>query len=360
MTQIAKQIGGSIRKNLIINGGSNIFQRSLDAPAITSGFFGADRFGTFRAGVSPTIRNFRSTTIPTGSNSVSPNSNAYENVVATPVVAAGDLREFQTTIEGYDIAPFAEQWLTLSFWFRATKAGTYCVFLQGNTGQGSWVEEFTVDTPNVFQFFEIPFFYSPIAIAAAGGAASSTTGGGLVLGITLVAGSTRQTATTGAWTSGNLFATSNQVNWAEIINETIYCHGMMLNPGTKALPFIRAGGGTFEDEFAAAQRYYEKSYKVDTAPGTITFPGSHRERSTTSASSQFYSIDFNVVKRATPTMTVYSPNTGNPNVFYNDSGLADVSGIADQIGQGHWNARTAAGLGGDSLVSFQWTADSEF
>lgn len=54
---------------------------------------------------------------------------------------------------------------------------------------------------------------------------------------------------------------------------------VIIVPQTAAVPisFVRAGG-TWAEEFQLCQRYYEKSYEADTAPGTLTTPhkdGSH-------------------------------------------------------------------------------------
>ena len=60
-----------------------------------------------------------------------------------------------------------------------------------------------------------------------------------------------------------------------VLNAEVQITGVMLNIGTSAAPFQRAGG-TIGGELALCQRYYEKSYGQDVVPGTAnSLAGSH-------------------------------------------------------------------------------------
>ena len=115
-------------------------------------------------------------------------------------------------------------------------------------------------------------------------------------------------------------------------------------------------GSTFEGEFRACQRYYEKSYNVNDPPGTVA--GSYCAGFATASGAFVYSMPFKSIKRATPTTVVYNPNSGATGSVYTYQ-LLNVTAIIGGTTQGYTlnnNASAAAGVG----YSFHWTADSEF
>ena len=93
----------------------------------------------------------------------------------------------------------------------------------------------------------------------------------------------------------------------------------------------------FDQELAAVQRYWEKSYDYGTALGTIDSGGasfiSIRGGSTVGGTTAFYKVQ----KRVTPAITMYSTQTGA-------SGKIRDANAADQTPT----------LAGNGLNSFQW------
>jgi len=136
----------------------------------------------------------------------------------------------------------------------------------------------------------------------------------------------------------------------------------MLNKGGKAYPFVRHGG-SFASELAACQRYYQKSYPVDTAPDSGLAGGSFQSNIIADTSNQnYYHIPFPVTMRATPTAytysTVASQGTGK---YYNSTDAATNAATVVDAGTNGFSWRPNSGTNqniGD-YVRCQWTAEAE-
>jgi hypothetical protein len=59
-----------------------------------------------------------------------------------------------------------------------------------------------------------------------------------------------------------------------------------------------------------AQRYYEKSYDTETNPGTATENGAEMILNARNPGNPHKYTSFKVTKRTTPTLTIYSSQTG--------------------------------------------------
>jgi hypothetical protein len=134
---------------------------------------------------------------------------------------------------------------------------------------------------------------------------------------------------------------------------------VMLNIGTSAAPFKRAGG-TIGGELSLCQRYYEKSYSVDTAPGTSPNVVGSTAYSP-SIANLIFPVRFSVVKRVTPSsIIVYSPATGAPNTIRNESAGSELAIGTSQSGPGGFSFYQGAAAG---TIGYQysghWAADAE-
>lgn len=131
---------------------------------------------------------------------------------------------------------------------------------------------------------------------------------------------------------------------------------IQLEEGSTASDFAARPLGT---ELVLCQRYYEKSYDVDTDPRTATSLGreaQYYDRTTgTQSTSQ---IRFKVTKRAIPAVGVFSDVTGDINrVSGNSGGAGVVNGVVAVGTNGcQVNYTSASGQWGSG---FQWAADAE-
>jgi hypothetical protein len=153
---------------------------------------------------------------------------------------------------------------------------------------------------------------------------------------------------------------------------TIDIAQVQLNAGDVALPFQPR---SFAEELALCQRYFEKSYDVDVAPGT-EFTSYGMETCFANASvgsggdlNLFCAgpLRFKVSKRTTPTVNIYNRNTGALNSVYNDSTGQSISFTTLDTytpGQNQVNLRLLGLTGSNTisvgdLLSYHWTADAE-
>ena len=132
--------------------------------------------------------------------------------------------------------------ITLSFWVKSSKTGTYCFSLvKEDSTQYFYVKEYTISSANTWEKKKItitPTAGSTTLITNSAGAIADDNGAGLQLGWFLSAGTTYNGATNDAWSSNsNHFATSNQVNWMDSTSNDFYLTGVQLEVGDNATPF---------------------------------------------------------------------------------------------------------------------------
>ena len=79
---------------------------------------------------------------------------------------------------------------------------------------------------------------------------------------------------------------------------------------------------SFGDELVLCQRYFEKTYAQEVALGNASnFSGAYSARDGTASSvARYYPFNYKITKRATPTITVYNPSTGDTGGCRLDSG----------------------------------------
>ena len=115
-------------KNLLINGQMAIWQRSVSKTGITSvGYFTADRYNTGGQNLG-TWTQSRSTDVPSGQGFGY--STKWDCTTADASPAAGDVLIFDQRLEGQNLQHLLKgtsdaKKLTLSFWVKSNKTGTY-------------------------------------------------------------------------------------------------------------------------------------------------------------------------------------------------------------------------------------------
>jgi hypothetical protein len=342
-------ISSKPKQNLIINGAMEISQRfgTNSITSIASSTYMTDRFQYVKSGAM--VHNAQQiVSAPTEAQSGVKLTNSLNLAITTPdtSIAAGDLCIIQQKIEGYNFEQIARvKTFTLSFWVLSTFTGTYCVAFQNSGGDRSYVAEYTINSAGTWEYKTITV-NSPTPSA---GTWNYTNGIGLNVIWTLAAGSTYQT-TSNSWQTGNFIATSNQINGVNTGANDFRLTGVMLNEGSSAQPFRLFGNG-IEQEVAACQRYYEKSYNLETAPGQELFRAH--------TVNHYQPISFRVFKRSNGlTITFYNSASGVTGSWRDSSAVADRSiGSADG-GQKGFGVLITSSVDGN-IMNGQWTADSE-
>lgn len=307
-------------RNLIINGAMQVAQRG-DVTGITGESYGGpDRFELNASSIG-TFTISQSSTAPTGFK----NSWKVDCTTADASPASGDLLLVSYRIEGQDLQQLAygtsgAKAITLSFYVRSNKTGTYNVqFQQIDNSFKQAVLSYTISSADTWEFKSIT------VPGDTSGLINDDNGDGLALfwilgaGSTFTSGGERSTYT--AFANGDV-APTQTVNLADNTANEWMITGVQLEVGEQATPFEHR---SFGDELQRCMRYYEKSYDYDTAPGTTAaYPGNLpltiRGMDEETSGQRYFVDNLKVEKRADPTNTYYDEQGNTGKVTTYDSG----------------------------------------
>ena len=296
------------RKNLIINGAMNVYQRGTADVVDSTATFSLDRWYCYlKGGALATVT--QDTDVPAGQGFGF--SHKIDITTGDALGTSTDITRLSYDIEAQDLQHLEyghanAKTMTLSFWIKSTITGTYIAafYQKDSAGDRILSKSYTVDSADTWE-------KKTITIEGdASGTINNDNGAGMMLNFGLGAGSN--------WTSGTL-ATSwqnydatdqftGQVNAVSSASNNIYITGVQLEVGSVATDFEYR---SFGEELALCQRYYEKSYAQATTPGTTTDNGRHAFFFNTVNNGYVGGfIKHIVTKRATPTITIYAPGDG--------------------------------------------------
>ena len=322
---VEQNTGGAVApflagKNKIINGDFGIWARGTSF-ATSSNQYNADRWTMLAAGAYPTGTVSQQAFTP-GTAPVAGYEGTYfcrVNITANNNALAWDLIQ---KVE--DVKTFANQTVTFSFWAKADAAASnFQVYLEQNFGTGGSASVFSVSG-----------------------------------GISITSSWARYTYTVALPSiSGKTIGTGSYLNVALRMPSSTYVRvgtydiwGVQVEAGSVATPFTTASG-TLQGELALCQRYHERSFSNDAtvAAGKI---GCYSDSNYTAG------MRWQVTKRATPSVTLYSTNGGtagnvrqsSTNTNYAIAGFGAISIYGFDL---------ITGVGRSNLVDFHYVADSE-
>jgi hypothetical protein len=249
-------------KNIIINGDMSLAQRSTSVASITtSGFYTLDRM-SFVVSNQGTWTQSQSTDVPSGQGFS--NSFKLDCTTADASPAAGDVVRLQQGIEGLNLQYLkygtanAES-LTLSFWVKSNKTGTYVIQLLNGAVSRQVGKTYTIDSADTWEKKTITF---------PGDTSSSLDNDNsaeLYVMFCLGTGTDRSSGTLSeTWKS---FVTADQfagqtVNLADDTANEWYITGVQLEAGTTASDFEFL---PVDVNLARCQRYF---YKIESSGTT--------------------------------------------------------------------------------------------
>jgi len=333
-------------RNMIINGGMQVWQRATAETTVAFTYGTADRWGHYYS------VNGAWTTERYGMNDADRSTTGHSYALklactGTDTSIGADQYAFiRQKIEAQDCQHLLfgtanAKTVTLSFWVYSGKTGTYCVSLGKEDSTLYFCPvEYTIDTANTWEQKKItitPTMGSTSLITTTGGTIANDTGTGLVVDFALTMGTNRH-GTNATWQAGEKITTSNQVNWFDSTSNRFYLTGVQLELGSNATPFEHRRYG---DELARCQRYYTQVFigiqagKGNGSTGmgvSLSVPVSMRATPTVSLKSLSGLSRFNDSSTAvnTPTGIALSETDALNSTFYlNYSGL---SGITDNRG----------------------------
>lgn len=151
----------------------------------------------------------QSTDVPTVAQAGRVINFSYATALTTANNAPGATDEsvIVQKIEGWRFRSIAQRACKIQFWVKATLTGIYSISLRNDVPDQSCVIPFTINTTETWELKTLNMPATPAA-----GTWNYGSGGGLRVGLVLMIGSTRQTATTNTWISGYYHGTASNVN----------------------------------------------------------------------------------------------------------------------------------------------------
>ena len=237
-------------KNLLINGSQSVWQRSTSVSVSTDTYSTVDRWKT-RVGNQGAFTVSRSTDVPSAQGFGY--STKWDCTTADASPAAGDFIVFEQRIEGQNLQHLLKgtssaKKLTISFWIKTNKTGTYiCELLDfGNTRNIS--KSFTISSTSTWE--KITLTYD----GDTSGTIGNDNGFSFAVMIWLGAGSDFTTGTLQtSWGTVGTNRATGVVNLADSTSNELYITGIQLEVGSTASGFEFE---PYETILRKCQRYF--------------------------------------------------------------------------------------------------------
>lgn len=277
--------GGLTGRNLIINGAMQVAQRGTSQTGVTAGGYkdAPDRF-KIEADSAGTWTLSQSTTAPDGFSY----SYKFDCTTANTSLSAGSKLSISQRIEGQDLQHLKKgtsgaESITLSFWVRSAKTGTYIVQLKDQDNTRTYSQAYTISSADTWEHKTLTYAGDTT------GAFDNDNADSFRIFWWLVAGTDYTSGTLAtAWQAhDHPDRAVGQVNLADSTSNEWYITGIQLEVGETATPFEHR---SFGDELLRCQRYFAKIRAGWS--GDTTNDGSYRA-----------SYQNAVEMRATPTAT---------------------------------------------------------
>jgi hypothetical protein len=275
-------------------------------------------------------------------------------------LVANDYMLLTQYIEGYRWARLGfgaagAQPVTIAFWVRSVTTGTGTLSLRNSAATRTYLANFTINASNTWEYKTITV---PADVTGAWLVDNSI---GVMLGFCFANAYAPAVGVNNAWYAGSGWATAQTSNLFAAAGTGIALTGLIVLPGIAAPSAAQSPliARPFDQELIACRRYYEKSYQYATVPGTATGLGSFSTPALGSAVS--YSRGFYVPKRAAPTVTLYSPNTGAAGKVVDSGGSSpDVAGTVSAPSEGGFGLFATLVSANNSNCNFHYVANARY
>jgi hypothetical protein len=274
-------------------------------------------------------------------------------------LGAAEYAFIRTPIEGYRISRLAfgtasAQSVSVGFWTKAHRTGAYSGSIQNSAVSRSYPFTFTQAVADTWQFNTVTV---PGDVT---GAWLGTNGVGLNLNIALACGTTFA-GTAATWAATAYVAVTGTTNGVAATSDVFQVTGLIVLPGIELPSSSRAAliMRSFDQEWLACLRYYEKSCDYGTAPLSASNVAGSVWGVATSTTTIVTSIIFKVPKRAGPTLTPWS-FTGSSGKWANISN-ADTAALTQPLTCGQMGMAgrfDTTGLTAGAAYWGNWLADA--
>ena len=280
-------------RNIIINGDMRIAERGTSSTGVTgNGYYTVDRFDV-GGGTFGTWTMSQDTDVPSGQGFSK--SIKWQCTTANTSLSATSFFDMHQSLEGQNLQHLKygtsnAELLTLSFWVKSNKTGTYQYNLYSSDNSGKAVNgSFTINDSNTWEKKTITYNGDTVD------SLDNDNGRSLDIQLIMVAGSDYTGGTSSsswtAWTDSQR-APDLTVNLADSTSNYINITGIQLEVGTEATPFEHR---PYDMELQRCKRYFYRN------SGTF-YGGSY-------GSGSFVSSFWSVEMRAAPTITYTAART---------------------------------------------------
>ena len=219
---------------------------------VTSSIYTLDRWKVLNA------NSFDTDSAKVVQDNAAPTSEGFRNSIMmnignTETPGTNHVCGFEQKIEAQNLQSLAygtssAKTMTLSFWVYSNKTGTYCVQLIQDDATRYVLYEYTISSSNTWEKKTITI------TGNTANAINNDNGVGFNVNWILCCGSGRHVSATSSWTSGgSYYATSNQVNLWDHVDNYFKMTGCQLQIGSTATDFVHEDYGT---TLAKCQRYF--------------------------------------------------------------------------------------------------------
>ena len=297
------QIGG--RRNIIINGAMQVAQRGTSVAWASNGYLALDRVATVNNSTAGrfTMKQTAITDLPGFANALE-----LDVTTADTSIAAGEVTTLQYKIEGQDLQQLKKgtssaEKVTLSFYVKANAARVVVAELMDGDNTRKIQQKFTTTTGWTRHILTFA--------ADTTGALDDDNAESLQLQLWLHAGSTY----TGGTFTSNTWAATTTANRAAGIDSlytstdnNFFITGVQLEVGSVATPFEHRSYG---EELALCQRYFEV---LGRGPNSYTMNFADMPIKIAPVTNFAQGHAYKTMKRAAPTVVVYSRNNNSGKV----------------------------------------------
>lgn len=342
-------------RNLAINSAFDFFQRGTSVTLITGQNRVADRFSFAVSGsASMTGTTARSTDVPTLAQSGYMSTYSLDVTATAGLTVSGVNRvSLGYLMEGYDYAALHARKGRVQFWIKAAKTGTFSLFVANSTSTRIFIKELQILAANTWEKKVVDLAFDDQ------GTWLFDNNMGVQFHLYMAAGSSVHTSTLNQWytPSSSDRASPNTTNFFSSASDYVRITQFSILPGEfpsdADIPFTRAGR-TIADELAMCQRYYQKAYNADDAPGSSV---AYYESDRISHNFQVKTSYFKVPMRAAPSVTVYTPGGVSGSISTDEPADKTVSILTLAQNYFNWQKTTADSTG--LQARWLWAASAE-
>ena len=349
-------------KGLIINGDMAVAQRGT---SFTSNGYTVDRF-TFDESTDGAVTVTQDSTVPSGQGFGK--SVKFDVTTADSSIGADQYCQLTQFIEGQNLqllkyGTSSAENLTLAFWVKSNKTGTYGVRFVKEAGGQTRYEcpiEYSISSSDTWEKKIInlsPTAGSTTFITNSAGAIINSNASGYRIAWILTSGSNKH-GTNNTWTTtSDRMGTTNQVNFLDNTSNELYITGVQLEVGEYTSSTIPAfQHESFGDNLHRCQRYFQKSYNVggSIASNDNTF----HQAKVQGQGFHFFDTTYPVRMRSAASVVTYSNSGGGSGKVYNASTGSDVNSSVAGYERGHLVHNASSVTAGHNIV-YHYTADAE-